>query len=403
MSRLIGLTAVLIAGLLLEVPAARADDVPEIVVRHAGQVPATGGPDTHFTGAVRVDDPFKGTPPARLSGATVTFAPGARTAWHTHPLGQTLIVTAEAGWVQRWGSAAQPLRPGDVVSIPPGVKHWHGAAAATGMTHIAIVEALDGTTVEWLEKVDDDAYAAATEQPRPAAQSGPGAVPFVPAGAVAAAPGLAAYTDGVLAGDLWKRTDLSPRDRSLVTVASLVAANQAAALPAELERALDNGVTPAELAEVITHLAFYTGWPGAVSASAVAREVFTRRGLALDQPAPAGEPLPVDPDAETKRTAYVARTLSATPALRDYTNGVLFGDLWRRPGLKPRDRSLVTISALITGNRTEQLVGHLNLGLDNGLTKAEVGAVITQLAFYAGWPSAVSAAGVAKAVFASRA
>lgn len=127
------------------------------IIRNGSQPSAKGSPD-YFTGAVRIDTPFKGTAPARIGGAFVTFEPGARTAWHTHPLGQTLIVTAGRGWVQTLGGGKEDIAPGDVVWIPPGEKHWHGATASTGMTHIAIAEALDGKTVDWLEQVSDAQY-----------------------------------------------------------------------------------------------------------------------------------------------------------------------------------------------------------------------------------------------------
>lgn len=130
-----------------------------IIVTPAGSQPSAKGPADYFTGTVRVDSPFKGSGDARIGGGTVTFEPGARTAWHTHPLGQTLIVTAGAGRVQQWDSAVQEIKPGDIVWIPPGVKHWHGAAATTGMTHIAIAEALDGKVVDWMEQVSDAQYA----------------------------------------------------------------------------------------------------------------------------------------------------------------------------------------------------------------------------------------------------
>jgi quercetin dioxygenase-like cupin family protein len=116
------------------------------------------GSAEYFTGAVRVDAPFSGTAPARVGGATVTFEPGARTAWHTHPLGQTLLITAGCGWVQVAGEPREEVRPGDIVWFPPGIKHWHGATATIGMSHIAIAEALDGKVVDWLEKVTDAQY-----------------------------------------------------------------------------------------------------------------------------------------------------------------------------------------------------------------------------------------------------
>jgi len=124
-----------------------------------GTVPSRRGPAEYFTGTVRIDAPFAGTDGARVSGATVTFEPGARTAWHTHPLGQTLIVTAGVGRVQKQGEPVQEIRPGDIVWIKPGEKHWHGAAPQCAMTHIAIAEAQDGSVVTWLEHVTDEEYA----------------------------------------------------------------------------------------------------------------------------------------------------------------------------------------------------------------------------------------------------
>ena len=127
-------------------------------VQHSGTQPSRRGPAEYFTGSVRIDPLFEAPDPARTAGAIVTFEPGARTAWHTHPLGQTLIVTSGSGRVQRWGGPVEEIHPGDVVWFPPGEKHWHGAAPTTAMTHIAIQERLDGNTVDWLEHVTDEQY-----------------------------------------------------------------------------------------------------------------------------------------------------------------------------------------------------------------------------------------------------
>ena len=127
-------------------------------IKRNGSQPSATGPAGYFTGAVRIDPLFDVADPARHFGAYVTFEPGARTAWHTHPLGQTLVVTAGCGRAQRWGGPIEDLRPGDVVWIPPGEKHWHGAAPTTAMTHMAIVEKLDGQTADWMEKVSDEQY-----------------------------------------------------------------------------------------------------------------------------------------------------------------------------------------------------------------------------------------------------
>ena len=129
-------------------------------IKRVGSEPSGKGPAEYFTGMVRIDPLFQPPDPARVSGAAVTFEPGARTAWHTHPLGQTLIVTAGSGRVQRWGGPIEEIRPGDVIWFPPGEKHWHGATVTTAMTHIAIQEQLDGKTADWMEKVSDDQYQA---------------------------------------------------------------------------------------------------------------------------------------------------------------------------------------------------------------------------------------------------
>lgn len=131
---------------------------PSITITHSGAQLSTLGSAKYFTGKVTVEMLVQPKPPAVVSAGLVTFEPGARTAWHTHPLGQILIVTAGTGWVQQWGGPREEIRKGDVVWIPPGVKHWHGATATTSMTHIAITESLDGKNVDWLEKVSDAQY-----------------------------------------------------------------------------------------------------------------------------------------------------------------------------------------------------------------------------------------------------
>lgn len=253
-------------------PAAEAQQVR---ITRAGEQPSRPAADEHFSGAARVDSNFQGTSPARISGARVLFEPGARTAWHTHPLGQTLIVTAGVGRVQRWGEPVDEIRQGDVVWIPPGQKHWHGAAPNSSMTHIAITEQIDGKTVDWMEKVTDEQFRAPVRgqssnatvaRPRPS-QAATGDF----------APKLAEITDNVLYGDIWERPDLSKRDRSLATVSALIALNRPDQLRSHLRIARQNGVTQEELIETITHLAFYTGWPSAVTAIGVARELFEKK------------------------------------------------------------------------------------------------------------------------------
>jgi quercetin dioxygenase-like cupin family protein len=129
-------------------------------IKRSGSQPSAKGPAEYFTGTVRIDPLFQAPDPARVVGASLTFEPGARTAWHSHPLGQTPNVTASCGLAQRWGGPTEQIRPGDVIWFPPGEKHWHGATATTAITHIAIQEQLDGKTVDWTEKVSDEQYLA---------------------------------------------------------------------------------------------------------------------------------------------------------------------------------------------------------------------------------------------------
>ena len=247
-----------------------------IRITRSGSQPSRQGSAENFSGSVRIAPLFPAVAPARTSGSLVTFETGARTAWHTHPLGQVLIVTAGVGRVQRWGDPIQEIREGDVVWIPPGQKHWHGAAPDHAMTHIAMSESLDGKSVEWMEKVSDEQFGApSAEMP---AHSAPGTQPRPSQKAIGDfAPKLAELTDNVLYGDVWERPELSKRDRSLVTVAALIALNRPDQLRSHLVKARENGVKQEELIETITHLAFYAGWPNAVSAIAVAKEVFEKK------------------------------------------------------------------------------------------------------------------------------
>jgi 4-carboxymuconolactone decarboxylase len=247
----------------------------EITITRVNSESAQPGPADNFTGSVRVDRLFGGESPARISGGLVTFNSGARTAWHTHPLGQTLIVTEGIGRVQRWGGPVQEIRKGDTVRIPPNVKHWHGASSNSAMSHIAIAEQLDGKAVEWMEKVSDAEFNAPVEgQPVPAAPAGPSRAQVL-VGDIA--PKLAELTDNLLFGDVWARPQLARRDRSLVTVSALIAMNRPDQLRSHLALAKQNGLTEEELVEAITHLAFYAGWPSAMSAAGVAKEVFGKK------------------------------------------------------------------------------------------------------------------------------
>lgn len=195
-----------------------AQDSQTVTITRSGSQPSRQGPAENFTGSVRVDPLFQSNNPARTSGALVTFQPGARSAWHSHPLGQILIVTSGVGRVQGSGGPVEEIRQGDVVQIPPGKKHWNGAAPTTAMAHIAIVEQREGKSTDWMEQVSDAQFAAPLQTQQPATLKQPGPAPQMMRDI---APKLADLTDNVLFGDVWERPGLSKRDRSLATVAAL--------------------------------------------------------------------------------------------------------------------------------------------------------------------------------------
>lgn len=258
-----------LSAALFLAPAALAEAAPSMKIVRAASQPARSGPAENFTGTVRVTPFFESGEPDGMSAAAVAFERGARSAWHKHPGGQLLIVTEGKGLVQERGERPQTVRAGDVIWTPPETEHWHGASADAEMTHTSIVRKVAGKTVEWLEKPAPEIAAKAPEAAKGTtrAQALMGDV----------APKLAELTDDVLFGDVWERPGLSKRDRSLATVSALIALNRPDQLRSHLALARENGVTREELVEVITHLAFYSGWPNAVTAVSVAREVFEKK------------------------------------------------------------------------------------------------------------------------------
>ncbi|WP_338141723.1 carboxymuconolactone decarboxylase family protein [Burkholderia multivorans] len=206
-------------------------------------------------------------------------------------------------------------------------------------------------------------------------------------------PAFERYTKQTLLDGLWKRPQLSARDRSIVTLSVLIARNQTVEMPFHFGLALDNGVKPAEISEMIAHLAFYSGWANATAAAEIAGHVFDQRGIGDGElPAADVELLPLNEVTEKQRAEAVQENFGqVAPGVVQYTTDVLFRDLWLRPGLAPRDRSLVTVSALVANGQVAQIPYHLNRAMDNGLTRAEASEVLTQLAFYAGWPNVFSA------------
>jgi 4-carboxymuconolactone decarboxylase len=391
--------------LLQEVPVA-STPTRNVVITRSGTRSSSKGSTGNFTGSVSIEPIFAATEKTKASAGSVTFEAGARSAWHTHPAGQTLIVTAGTGWVQEWGGERHEIRAGDVIWTPPGVKHWHGATATERMTHLAIQEHVNGKVVEWLEHVTDAEYGAPLttsglriQQPNVAARR------ISPAVVESVAPALERATQERLYGEVWTRPGLSRRDRSLVTVAAMIARGETGALTYYFDQAFENGVSAAELSETITHLAYYSGWGRAMGAVAPAHEVFTRRGIGPQQlPSAVASLLPLDEAAEGLRAKTVGGNFrEVAPGVVHYTTDALFRELWLRPALAPRDRSLVTLSALIASGQVAQITYHLGRAMDHGLTKEQASEVLTQLAFYAGWPCVFSALPVVKDVIEKRA
>lgn len=218
------------------------------------------------------------------------------------------------------------------------------------------------------------------------------------------APALQHDAQERLVGTVWNRPGLDQRDRCLITIAALIARGQSFALGYYTEKALQSGVTPAEISATITHLAYYAGWPNAMAAIPPVSEVFARHHIGADQ-LPGIDPilLPLDEKTEAARARMVGEQFGETaPGLVEFTTDYLFKDLWLRPDLAPRDRSLITVAALIAAGQVAQVPFHLHRAMDNGLTQTQAAEVITHLAFYAGWPNAMSALPVAKDVFAKR-
>ena len=376
-----------------------------IVITRGGSRSVRPAQPENFTGGARVEMLFEALDPSHASGGSVTFEPGARTAWHSHPRGQILIVTAGTGRVQRWGDPIQETRVGDVVRIAAGQKHWHGAAPDVSMTHIAITEHRDGSAVQWMEQVSDQQYqspaavpeaertsaqARTEEQPQPTSQ--PQGVSR-PSGPVQQriAPGLATLTDDVLFGDVWRRPALSPRDRSLVTISILIATGKPAQLASHLGRALANGVQPSEASGLLAHLAIYCGWPSAVSALEVYEQVYTARKVDTALLRAVGPQAPAAPSDAVRARALTEDLGAVAPKFAQLTNDVVFDDLWRRADLSLRDRSLVTIAALAAMGDDDQLDFYLRRGVESGLTSAQIAEALTHLGFYAGWPKATKA------------
>jgi quercetin dioxygenase-like cupin family protein len=333
-------------------------------ISRAGTQAAVAGPADYFTGRVRVDPLFPVTDEINASGAYVSFEPGARSAWHTHPAGQRLVVTSGVGRVQEWGKPIQEIHPGDVIVCPPGVKHWHGAAPASAMTHLAVTGSVDGKSVQWLEKVTDEQYNA---QGSVAPKAEPATPPV--------------------------SETLSARQQAIPLMAAAMATSNMSGLNAALNQGLDAGLTVSEAKEILVQLYAYSGFPRSLNALGELMNVVEarkQRGIQDDPGREPGRVIPVGDELLAAGKANQTRIAGApvqgplfdfVPVINQYLQAHLFGDIFERDNLDWQSRELATVAALaVTPGVESQLRSHMAASLRVGLTAAQLRQLVQLLA-----------------------
>lgn len=335
-------------------PAATAAVSGQQIARAGSQASAVG-PADNFTGRVRVDPVWPASDEINASGGMVTFEPGARSAWHTHPRGQRLVVTSGVGLTQEWGKPVQVIRPGDVVFCPPGVKHWHGATPTTAMSHLAVTGTLDGRNVTWMEKVSDEQYTA------------PETI-------------------------LDARQTLSRRQQAIAPIAATMAVGDLPQLDAALNEGLDAGLTVSDAREILVQLYAYAGFPRSLNALGELMKVLEARRQRGLQDAAGREPAPVPTGRELLAvgTANQTRLSGApvhgplfdfAPAIDEYLKTHLFGDIFARDNLDWQSRELATVGALAAMPGVEsQLQSHMRIGMNVGLSASQLRSLADVLA-----------------------
>lgn len=345
---------------------------PVVEVRPASAQQVSVGSAETFTGDVRISSPFQALLPGTAGGATVTFTARARTAWHTHPLGQTLIVTEGQGLVQQQGQPALIIRPGDVVTIPPNVRHWHGAGPSGSMTHIAIAEKENGSSVAWQDKLCEQDYQAAVVSAGLSAMTGQRAQqpqkPQEPQKVVQPA-----------------SDSLSPRQRAIPLIAAFTAISDMPRLGMALNQGLDAGMTVSEAKEVLVQLYAYAGFPRSLNALGELLKVVELRKQRGLQDAPGHDPSRA---VSTGRELVLAGQANQTeisggpvqgpvfefaPIINQFLQAHLFGDIFERDNLDWRSRELATVGALAaTPGAENQLRSHMRASLRVGLTASQL-------------------------------
>lgn len=321
-------------------------------INRAGSQASMAGPADYFTGQVRVDPLFAASDELNASAAYVSFEAGARSAWHTHPAGQRLVVTSGIGLVQEWGKPVQQIRPGDVIVCPPGVKHWHGAAPASAMTHLAVTGSVDGKNVEWLEKVTDAQYNA----DRPAAP----------------APAAASET-------------LSTKQQAIPLIAAAMAVSDMPRLKAALNQGLDAGLSVNEAKEILVQLYAYSGFPRSLNALGELMKVTQdrqQRGIQDNQGAEPGRVIPTGNELLAAGKANQSQIAGGpvqgplfdfVPVINQYLQTHLFGDIFERDNLDWHSRELATVAALAATPGVEsQLRSHVAASLRVGLSAGQL-------------------------------
>lgn len=345
---------------------------PVVEVRPASAQQVSVGSAETFTGDVRISSPFQALLPGTAGGATVTFTARARTAWHTHPLGQTLIVTEGQGLVQQQGQPALIIRPGDVVTIPPNVRHWHGAGPSGSMTHIAIAEKENGSAVAWQDKLCEQDYQAAVVSAGLSAMTGQRAQqprkPQEPQKVVQPA-----------------SDSLSPRQRAIPLIAAFTAISDMPRLGMALNQGLDAGMTVSEAKEVLVQLYAYAGFPRSLNALGELLKVVELRKQRGLQDAPGHDPSrAVSTGRELVLVGQANQTeisggpvqgpvFEFAPIINQFLQAHLFGDIFERDNLDWRSRELATVGALAaTPGAENQLRSHMRASLRVGLTASQL-------------------------------
>lgn len=329
-------------------------------ISRAGSQISSAGPADYFTGQVRVDPLFPATSEINASSAYVTFEPGARSAWHTHPAGQRLVVVAGVGLTQEWGKPVQQILPGDVIVCPPGVKHWHGAAPSSAMTHLAVTGTVDGKNVDWLEKVSDDQYNAGKAPPE-----------------------MSIEHSGVL----------SARQQAIPLIAASMATSNMPGLKAALNQGLDAGLTVSEAREILVQLYAYSGFPRSLNALGELMKVVDERkqnGVHDDPGREPGRVIPNGGELLAVGRANQTRIAGApvqgplfefVPVINQYLQTHLFGDIFERDNLDWQSRELATVGALAATPGVEsQLRSHMAASLRVGLSAAQLRQLVELLA-----------------------